>query len=88
MKKDISRIRNILRERPYNVRTPLDRFVEKARAVLPEEMHDSFKPLDISEGVLTVACSTSNAAYVLRRHEHELLVDEVKAIRTMLSTWR
>jgi len=88
MKKDIARIGNILRERPYGEPTPLDRFSDKAKTLLPKELHDRFRTLHVKDGVLTVACFTTNVAYIIRKHEHELLDDDVSTIRTMLSTWR
>lgn len=87
-RKEVTSIAKILKDRPYNEPTPMDRFSEKVRSFLPDELHDRFRPLHLKDGTLTVACLNPNVAYVLRKHEQDLLSDEVNAIRTMLSTWR
>lgn len=67
-------------------------FEERARALLPRELHLAFKPLHLEQGTLTVACKSSAAAYALKAVEPELRASleasGVERFRFLLAPWR
>ncbi|HJV33107.1 MAG TPA: DUF721 domain-containing protein [Patescibacteria group bacterium] len=67
-------------------------FEERARALLPEALGRSFKPLRLEQGTLTVACKSSASAHALKAAEPELLdglADAgVERFRFLLAPWR
>lgn len=72
----------------------LELFRAEVMSRIPKEMHDRFRALSITHGILTVACLSSGVAFTIRKHERELLEilkkagADIKSLRTILSTWR